>query len=62
MSGWRPLKNAQLMECFEVDWENSRISKIVKNESDLEEVKVYLRSVYKWYLFGYRYYASLNPI
>lgn len=62
MAPWKPLKNSQLMECFEVDWSNARIPKIIKNETDLDDVKQYLRSIYKWYLFGYRYYASLNPI
>ena len=36
-----------LSRCFEYDWNNSKIPKIVKDEKELEQVKIFLRSIYK---------------
>ena len=36
---------------------------MIKNdETDLANIKAYLKSVYKLILFGYKYYSSINPI
>ncbi len=37
----------RLDECFEFDWESSKIPRIIKNEEELLVCKEYLRSVYK---------------
>lgn len=37
----------RLDECFEFDWESSKIPRIIKNEEELSACKEYLRSVYK---------------
>jgi len=42
-----PDNEIMLSRCFEYDWNNSKIPKIVKDEKELEQVKVFLRSVYK---------------
>ena len=36
-----------LTKCFEYDWVNSKITKIVKDEKEQEQIKVFLRSIYK---------------
>jgi NLR family CARD domain-containing protein 3 len=36
-----------LAKCFEYDWNNSKITKIIKDEKEQEKVKAYLRSIYK---------------
>lgn len=33
-------------ECFEFDWINGKISKIIKNEEDSENLKELLKSIY----------------
>jgi len=35
MAGWKPLNAAQLEDCFETDWANTRVAKMLKNETDL---------------------------
>jgi len=37
----------RLDECFEFDWECSKIPRIIKNEDELSACKEYLRGVYK---------------
>ena len=37
-----------LSNCFEFDWSNTKISKIIKDEKDKEEIKKYLKSIYKY--------------
>ena len=36
----------KLEECFEFDWERSKIPRIIKNEEELSACKEYLKSVY----------------
>jgi NLR family CARD domain-containing protein 3 len=49
-----------LDNCFETDWENSRIPKIVKGDGE-EEVKEFLRSQYRSIRECYKYYAGIIP-
>mmetsp|Transcript_26830 Transcript_26830/g.48362 ORF Transcript_26830/g.48362 Transcript_26830/m.48362 type:complete len:632 (+) Transcript_26830:1794-3689(+) len=35
-------------QCFEYDWENSRIPRLVKDPTELAQVKEFLRKNYKW--------------
>lgn len=40
MASWRPLHSAQLEDCFETDWANTRIPKILKgDENDITNIK-----------------------
>ena len=39
--------DAILARCFEYDWSNSKIPKIVKDEAELKLIKEFLRSNYK---------------
>ena len=36
-----------LVKCFETDWQNSQVTKFIKNENDLEEVKQIMKQQYK---------------
>jgi len=49
-----------LDRCFEVDFENTRISKIVKNEDDLKSVKQLLYSIYRPLKDCYKHYAAIG--
>lgn len=37
-----------LSKCFEFDWSNTKIPKIIKDVKDKEEIKKYLQSIYKY--------------
>ncbi len=37
----------RLDECFEFDWESSKIPRVIKNEEELTNCKEYVRGVYK---------------
>lgn len=49
-----------LDNCFETDWENSRIPKIVKGD-DEEGIKEFLRSQYRSIRECYKHYAGIIP-
>ncbi len=51
-----------LDKCFEVDFENTRITKLLKNQEDLSEVKEMLRKIYKNLKDCYKYYAAVGAI
>ena len=42
---------ALLTKCFEFDWSNSKIHKIIKDNQEKELVKQYLRSIYQHLYF-----------
>eukprot|EP00347_Sterkiella_histriomuscorum_P017828 403347825 len=50
-----------IARCFEYDWSNSKIPKIVKDESELSQIKAYLKSIYKSIRECYKHYAGINP-
>lgn len=50
-----------LNSCFEFDWENTKIYKIIKNETELKEVKDYLKKNYALFRETYKYYSALAP-
>lgn len=39
MYKWKPDTEQLLSKCFEFDWEHSRVSKVIKNEEELEKTK-----------------------
>lgn len=49
-----------LEKCFEQDWKDSKITKIVKDPADLEQTKALLKSVYPKLKDAYRYYATIG--
>lgn len=51
----------KLDECYEFDWESSKIPRIIKNEEELSACKEYLKSVYKTIRETYKYYAGVEP-
>ena len=48
-----------LNQWFEIDWENSKTSKLVKEEES--EIKEYLRSIYRNIREWYKFYAGILP-
>lgn len=51
-----------LTDCFETDWARTKVDKIVKNESERAELKVYCRSIYKWFREVYKFVAGSDPM
>ena len=51
-----------LDNCFEVDWANTRIQKLAKNEEDYLNLKKYMRSIYKDIKDSYKHYSCISPI
>jgi hypothetical protein len=37
-----------LTKCFDFDWTNSKLHKIIKDEKEKEQVRVFLRNNYKY--------------
>ncbi|CAD8165096.1 unnamed protein product [Paramecium pentaurelia] len=50
-----------LRKCFEKDWSCSKISKVVKNPDEFNEVKNLLWKDYKMIKETYKWYSSYNP-
>jgi len=49
-----------IKECFETDWENSNITRIIKDEFDRKKVKEFLRSIYLMMKETYRNYSGTS--
>ena len=47
-----------IKKCFEFDWNNNKIAKFIKNDSDRENIKNILRDNYRNLKNCYRYYSS----
>jgi hypothetical protein len=45
---YKPDTEALLLDCFEFDWSCSKIEKILKSEEEIQKVKAYLKSKYKY--------------
>lgn len=45
---YKPDKPALMNECFEFDWECSKIEKVVKLPEDVFKIKAFLKSKYKY--------------
>lgn len=55
--------NSQLLNnCFETDWNRTKINKLIKNVEDLETFKTYCRSIYKHFREVYKYVAGSDPM
>ena len=49
------------IRCFDFDWSNCKIPKIVKDPKELEEIRLFLKENYKSIRETYKYYAGLSP-
>ncbi len=58
---YKPDTNQLLTDCFEFDWSNSKITKIIKSEEELQKIKTFLKGVYKHIRETYKYYAGVDP-
>ena len=54
-----PDNEMNLNDCFENDWNDSKIQKILKNPAELVTAKAYLRQIYKPIREIYKYYAGI---
>lgn len=58
---YKPDTDVLLLNCFEFDWSNTKIEKLVKDESEIEITKEFLKSHYKCIRETYKYYAAVAP-
>lgn len=49
-----------MTKCFEFDWQNSKISRIVKDRENLETLKLKLRELYSKIKSTYRILSCIN--
>jgi len=57
---YKPETDEVLKRCFEVDFETSRIQKVVKKPDELEKVRTLLFNAYKKLKGAYKYYSSIS--
>ena len=50
-----------MQRCFEFDWKSGVFDRIIKNDTDREVVKNYLRYKYKYIRECYKHLASVSP-
>ena len=58
---YKPDEKKLLNSCFEFDWDNTKIRKVVKNGDDLVKVKRFLKEKYKNFRETYKYYSAVAP-
>ena len=59
--GYKPDNDDIINQCFEYDWAQCKIPRIIKNEEELLKVRNYLKSIYKPIREVYKYYAGVSP-
>lgn len=62
MYKWKPDTDKLLQECFEFDWNLSRVHKVVKDQEELEKVKDFFRERYQYFRNTYKHWACINPV
>ncbi len=62
MFRWRPDDEELIKKCFEQDWSVGKINKIIKKEDELEQVREYLKSQYKFIKDTYKNFSSFLPV
>ncbi len=64
MYKWKPDDPELIKKCFEFDWNTllPRLQKIIKNEEDLQKVKMFFQPKYQYIKDTYKFYASQNPV
>ena len=50
-----------LANCFDIDWNDSKIPKILKNDPDIDKIKDFLGSIYRNIRECYKNYAGISP-
>lgn len=58
MYKWKPDNDDMLANCFEFDWNNSRIHKVIKNEEELAKCKEFFKERYKYFKNTYKHYGK----
>ena len=58
---YKPDDQKLLNGCFEFDWENTKIPKVVKNGTELKAVKDFLKENYQHFRELYKYYSAVAP-
>ena len=59
---YKPDSTRLLNDCFEMDWNRTKVLRIVKNDEEREKLKTYVRSVYKWFREMYKFTAGSDPM
>ena len=59
---WKADHEELIHKCFEFDWSNTRIPKLVKDTEDLYNLKNFLKSIYKDIKNCYKHFSCINPI
>lgn len=58
---YKPDDKQILNGCFEFDWENTKIHKIIKDGEELVKVKAYLKLNYSYFRETYKFYSAVAP-
>ena len=58
---YKPDTEVLLSNCFEFDWQCSKIDKVVKDENELAKVKAFMKGQYKGIREAYKFYSAVAP-
>ena len=61
-SAYKADNSKLLADCFETDWNRTKVDKIVKNEEDRAELKAYCKSIYQHFREVYKFIAGSDPM
>ena len=61
-SSYKPDTARLLNDCFEMDWNRTKVARIVKNDDEREDLKTYLRSIYKYFREMYKFTSGSDPM
>ena len=51
-----------ISDCYETDWNRSKVHRVVKDEKEREKKKTYMRSVFKHFRNMYMFTAGQEPL
>lgn len=57
MYKWKPDTDEVINNCFEFDWNHSRVHKVIKNEEQLEQTKQFFKERYRFLRNSYKHYG-----
>ena len=58
---YRPDSEVTLDMCFELDWSRTKIDRLIKDVTTLNELKVITRKHYRLFRESYKYITALDP-
>ena len=58
---YKPDNNKLIAEIFEIDWSCCKIPKLIKDQEELEKVKAFLKSKYKYFREAYKFLGGISP-